>query len=487
MQVSEAMHKYGRALGTSVLPVFGGQPMGSQIRGLERGVDLIVATPGRALDHIRRGTLKLAGIADVVLDEADEMLDMGFAEEIEALLAETPKSRQTVLFSATLPPRIAAIAKRHLTDPTRIQIGRETLAKGELPRVRQTAFMVRRATKLAALARVLDIENPTSALVFCRTRNEVDELAETLTARGYRAEALHGGMSQEHRTRVIKKLKAGTSDLVIATDVAARGLDIENLSHVVNFDVPSAAEQYVHRIGRVGRAGREGVAITLVEPREHRMLRNFEHATKQKIEVAQVPSQADLRARRMELTRAAVREAIIEDAFDPFRAVVESLSEEFDVMNIAMAAVKLAHQAANADTGDNDDEMSPVETPRDNRDSGGPDRWVKNPRDGGKGGKFANAGPQSGHQRGPHGRPDGNMARLFINLGRQAGVRPQDLVGAIAGEAGIEGKAVGAIQIADRFSLVDVPEERADDVIDALRATKIRGRRVTVRRDASEG
>jgi ATP-dependent RNA helicase DeaD len=487
MQVSEAIHRYGRSLGTSVLPVFGGQSFDIQARGLTRGVDVIVATPGRALDHIRRGTLKLATIADVILDEADEMLDMGFAEDIEAILGGTPTGRQTVLFSATLPPRIAGMAKRHLTDPVRIEIGRETLKKGEVPKVRQTAYLVPRPNKLAALARILDIEQPTSALVFCRTRNEVDELAETLTARGYRAEALHGGMDQHQRTRVIKKLKAGAADLVIATDVAARGLDIDQLSHVFNFNMPSAPEAYVHRIGRVGRAGREGVAITLAEPREHRMLKSIEHATKQKIEIAQVPSQADLRARRMELTRAAVREALLEDQFDAFRAVVESLSDEFDVMNIALAAVKLAHQANNADTDEAEEEIPPVAI-------GGDDRADRKrgglPPHAPKGGKFRkDAAPRGGGGGGGGGgnnRSDGAMARLFIGAGRQAGIRPQDLVGAIAGEAGLVGREVGAIEIADHFSFVEVPESRADQVIAALRATQIRGKKVTVRRDRHE-
>ena len=477
MQVSEAVHRYGRPLGATVLPVYGGQPFGLQARGLQRGVDVVVATPGRALDHIRRETLDLESISAVVLDEADEMLDMGFAEDIEAILGGTPEGRQTVLFSATLPPRIAAIAKRHLTDPVRIQIGREKLAKGEVPKVRQTAYLVRRPNKLAALGRVLDIENPTSALVFCRTRNEVDELAETLTARGYRAEALHGGMDQHQRTRVIQKLRTGKADLVVATDVAARGLDIEQLSHVVNYNVPSAPEGYIHRIGRVGRAGREGVAITLAEPREHRMLRNIEHATKQKIEVAQVPSHADLRARRMELTRAAVRETLVEDQFDGFRAVVESLAEEYDVMDIALAAVKLAHQASGMDAGEESDEEIPPVEAHDGRDRPG------------HGGKKGPGGPKAGKFRkdaGAREGPAGKMARLFIGAGRHFGIRPQDLVGAIAGEAGISGREVGAIEIADRFSVVEVPEGRAAQVIDALRAALIKGRKVTVRRDRND-
>jgi ATP-dependent RNA helicase DeaD len=475
MQVSEAIHRYGRPLGANVLPVYGGQPLGLQLRGLKRGVDVVVGTPGRILDHIRRGTLDLKHLSTVVLDEADEMLDMGFAEDIEAILGGTPEGRQTVLFSATLPARIAAIAKRHLTDPVRIQLGREPLAKGEVPRVRQTAYLVSRPNKLAALGRVLDIENPVATLVFCRTRNEVDELAETLTARGHRAEALHGGMDQTQRTRVIKKLKTGAADLVVATDVAARGLDIEQLSHVVNFNVPSAPEAYVHRIGRVGRAGREGVAITLAEPREHRMLRNIEHATKQKFEMAQVPSHADLRARRMELTRAAVRETLLEDQFDGFRAVVESLADEYDVMDIALAAVKLAHQASGMEAGEAEEDIPPVAASRDDRG-----------RPGGAGGRHGGTRDKARKDQGAPGGRARDMVRLFIGLGRHAGIRPQDLVGAIAGEAKIDGGEVGGIEIADRFSIVEVPEGRAELVIKALRASDIRGRRVTVRRDRHE-
>ncbi len=255
MQVAEAVHRYGRLLNASVLPIYGGQAYGPQLRALERGADVVVATPGRALDLIRSQKLKLGGVAVVVLDEADEMLDMGFAEDIEAILAETPKERQTVLFSATLPPRIAAITKRHLTTPAQIRIAAEPAVAGTVALVRQTAYIVPRGHKLATLGRVLDIESPTSAIVFCRRRNEVDELAENLNSRGYRAETLHGGMSQDQRSRVMKKFRGEASDLLIATDVAARGLDIEHLSHVINFDVPAEPESYVHRIGRVGRAG----------------------------------------------------------------------------------------------------------------------------------------------------------------------------------------------------------------------------------------
>src|SRR5690242_12649237 len=319
MQVAEAVHRYGKSMGVRALPIYGGAAMETQLRNLKHGVDVVVATPGRALDHIRRKTLRLDSVKTVVLDEADEMLDMGFAEDLEAILEATPAERQTALFSATLPPRIAEIANRHLKDPVRVRIDREVVAAGAAPRVRQVAYIVGRAHTMATLGRVLDVENPTSAIVFCRTRTEVDALTETLNARGYRAEALHGGLSQEQRDRVMKKFRANTSDLLIATDVAARGLDVQHVSHVVNYEVPSSAEAYVHRIGRTGRAGREGVAITLIEPREHRLLRNIEYQTKQKIEIAAVPTVADLRARRLELTRASLRETILAGGLDRYR------------------------------------------------------------------------------------------------------------------------------------------------------------------------
>jgi ATP-dependent RNA helicase DeaD len=281
MQVSEAIHRYARGTGLSVVPLYGGASMQQQIRALDRGVDIVVATPGRALDHIRRKTLKLDAVRILVLDEADEMLDMGFAEDIETILEETPDTRQTTLFAATMPARILKIAERHLKKPQRVTIAREKTAAGKMPRVRQVAYIVRRDQKPAALDRILDMENPASAIVFCRTRIEVDTLTDTLNAHGYRAEALHGGMEQRQRDAVMNRVRSSKTDLLIATDVAARGLDIEQLSHVVNYDVPTSPEGYVHRIGRTGRAGREGTAITLAEPREHRLLRSIEAFTKQ--------------------------------------------------------------------------------------------------------------------------------------------------------------------------------------------------------------
>jgi ATP-dependent RNA helicase DeaD len=452
VQVSEAMHKYGRGLGARVLPIYGGQPIVRQLRALSHGVDVVVATPGRALDHIGRGTLKLDTLRIVVLDEADEMLDMGFAEDIEAILDATPPERQAVLFSATMPPRIEQMVRRHLRDPVRIQIERAPAGAGEAPLVRQSAYVVARAHKPAALGRILDVEAPAAALVFCRTRAEVDQLTETLNGRGYRAEPLHGGMSQEQRDRVMARLRSETADLIVATDVAARGLDIEQLTHVINYDVPSAPDAYVHRIGRVGRAGREGVAITLAEPREHRMLKTIERATGQKIAIERVPTVADLRARRLELTRAALEETLLDGDLERYRVVTEALADEFDVVEVALAAVKLAHEAI-AGSSTEDDEDIPEIAAR-------PDR-----------------------QQRPHGRSQERVARLFVGAGRSARMRPTDLVGAITGETRLSGREIGAIEIADRFSLVEVPESAIDEVIAALRRGTIKGRKPTIRRD----
>jgi ATP-dependent RNA helicase DeaD len=258
MQLSEAFHKYARGTGIQVVPLYGGASMEQQIRSLSRGADIAVATPGRALDHLRRKTLKLDEIQVLVLDEADEMLDMGFVEDLEAILEATSKTKQAALFSATMPTRILSIAKRHLKSPVRVTIAGEKTAAGKMPRVRQVAYVVRREQKAAALDRILDMENATSAIVFCRTRIEVDSITETLNAHGYRAEGLHGGMQQRQRDGVMGRLRSAKTDLLIATDVAARGLDVTHLSHVINYDLPAEAESYVHRIGRTGRAAVKG-------------------------------------------------------------------------------------------------------------------------------------------------------------------------------------------------------------------------------------
>ena len=470
VQVCEAMRGYGHDMGVRVLPVYGGEPIGRQLGPLKRGVDIVVATPGRALDHINRGTLKLSGLEVLVLDEADEMLDMGFAEEIEAILASTPGERQTALFSATMPPRIDGMVRRHLRDPVRVELGRRASASADGLLVRQTAYLVPRGHKAAALGRVLDLERPTATIVFCRTRDEVDQLTESLNSRGYRAEALHGGMDQQHRDRVMGRLRSRTIDLLVATDVAARGLDIDQLTHVVNYDVPSGPESYVHRIGRVGRAGREGTAITLVEPREHGMLKTIERVAKQPITIEKLPTVAGLRAMRLELMRTALRESLLQDGgLNAFRTVVGPLGAEFDIFDVALAAVKLAFEASA--TPCEEEEIPAVEMPStgDRRDG-----RKASPRD---------QRQATGHDQRRDRRATAATTRLFVGTGRSAGVRPQDLVGAITGKSYLSGKDIGAIEIADRFSLVEVPESAADDVVAALRRAGIKGRSATVRRE----
>jgi ATP-dependent RNA helicase DeaD len=460
VQVSQAVHRYGKGVGVEVLPIYGGQSFQQQLKVLKRGVDVVVATPGRALDHIRRGTLKLTSLKVLILDEADEMLDMGFAEDLEAILAEVPAQRQTLLFSATLGPRIATIASKHLQDPVEVRMEGAPETDDDVPLISQTAYLVRKPHKLAALGRVLDLEGPDAALVFCRTRNDVDELTEALNGRGYRAEAMHGGMSQEERDRVMKKLRGGKVDLLVATDVAARGLDIPHLTHVVNYDLPPSPKQYVHRIGRVGRAGREGVAITLAEPREHGQLKDIERITKQKIAVASIPTVADLQTRRLELTRASVRESILEGGTDRFRVVVEALSDEFDLFDIALGAVKMGHEAT-VTGSEGDEEEIPVERP-----------FREKTRGEVRPAKTGKARPRVG--LGTH---------LFIGAGRLAGIRPKDIVGAITGEAGVPSHEIGSIQISERFTLVEVSNAVSDQVLRALKAGTIRGKTVTVRVD----
>ncbi len=462
MQVSEAIHKYARGSGLDVVPVYGGASMHQQIRALDRGAAVVVATPGRALDLVRRQSLDLSALEILVLDEADEMLDMGFAEDLEALLEATPRSRQTALFAATMPRRILSIAAEHLQTPVRVTIAVEKAVAGKLPQIRQVAYLTTRAQKAAALQRVLDIEDPSSVLVFCRTRLEVDTLVETLSAHGYRAEALHGGMQQRQRDAAMQRFRSGKADLVIATDVAARGIDIDHLSHVVNYDMPSTPEVYVHRIGRTGRAGRTGTAILLVEPREHRLLRALEHATKRKIEVAQLPTVADLRAKRLELVRASIRERLLAGDLDDVRVVVESLAEEFDLIDVAAAAVKVVQAAEGTD------DAQELDVPRVPEPSAARSR------------KGAPAGAGRRNARG-----GGAVVRLFVSAGRKSGVRPGDLVGAIVNEAGVKARDLGTIEIADRFSLVEVPAEAADAIVAAMRRTTVRGEKVKVRRDRS--
>jgi ATP-dependent RNA helicase DeaD len=451
VQVAEAFHSYGKYQRISILPVYGGQPIERQLRVLDRGVQIVVGTPGRLLDHIRRGTLKLDRVCTVVLDEADEMLDMGFIEDIEAILQETPADRQTALFSATMPGPIAELARRYMREPQRITVQAEQMT---VPQIRQIYYEVGGRDKFEILARILDFEAPTSAIIFCRTKSEVDSLGERLTARAFPAETLHGDLSQVQRDRVMSRFRSGQAELLVATDVAARGLDVEHVSHVINYDIPLDPEIYVHRIGRTGRAGRTGTAITLVTPRERRLLRIIERTTSAQIQRMRLPTISDVIARRRESFKETLRETIAQGGLEQYVIMAEDLGEEYSPTDLAAAAFKLLMgepQNLNEDKLA-EEEMEEIEDERDGRRRRRRDRSF---------------GPERG------------MMRLYIDVGRDDGVRPADIVGAIANEAGIPGRAIGAIELFERFSFVEVPNNHTDRVMRALKRTTIRGRKIS--------
>ena len=452
-QVARAVLQYGKPLGVRVLPVYGGSPMGTQLRALSRGVDVVVATPGRALDHLNRGSLRLDSVRTAVLDEADEMLDMGFQEDIEALLEACPVGCQKALFSATLPGRLRRIADSVLNEPVRVELRPKESDSSSRPDVVQIAHVLRRSDKGAALARILDLEEPDAMLVFCRTRIAVDELVESLVARGLRAEPLHGGMSQGQRERVMARLRSRSADLLVCTDVAARGIDIPHLSHVVNFELPNSPEAYTHRIGRTGRAGRKGRAITFVSRRERGSLRRIEKYARVEIPVVPLPTLDELRDAHLHRLKVRVAEVAGLGDLGDFRRVVASLVEEtgLDPVDVAAAALRALH-----------DEVSPDES---DLEVGPPVQHDRSQR-----GRDQRRG--MGH---PQGIP---WAQIQINIGRRDGVRPGDLVGAIANEAGLSSRDIGSIDIIDRSCFVEIRADAVGHVLEVLPRVTIRGRAV---------
>jgi ATP-dependent RNA helicase DeaD len=512
MQVSEAVARYGQKLRVSVTAIYGGAEMGPQLRALKKGVDVVVATPGRALDHIRKKSLKLGKVQTVVLDEADEMLDLGFAEDLELILKELPAQRQTALFSATLAKHIATIAEKHLKSPVRVTLAQTAQTKESLPKIEQRAYIVQPAMRTQTLLRLLDVEAPKTALVFCRTRIDVETLTEALLGHGLHAAALHGGMSQEERESVLRRFKSGKLSLLVATDVAARGLHVEDLSHVINYELPTSPEVYVHRIGRTGRAGKEGLALTLLTPRESKLLMNVERLTRQKIQRAQVPSAEQVRARHLADTRAKLEATLADEAADPLvAALVEALVATRTPLEVARAAVAALHLQLHPPDGLEGQEI-PTERERTFQK---PERHERRPHSDRpprpahperaqrvEGSAFRGAdtstrasGPRSVRTASRPESAPGRTApkgprvglvdplRLFISLGSNIGVRPQDLVGAIANEAGIPVRDIGAIHIDERHSTVEVARHQADKVIEALTKTTIRGRPAKVSKD----
>ncbi len=441
IQISEALHALGKYREVVTLPIYGGQPYERQFRALARGVQIVVGTPGRLLDHLRRGTLELSGVRTVVLDEADEMLDMGFIEDIEEILAGLPRERQSALFSATIPRRVARLAERYLRDPVWVSVGAR---EGVAPSVRQVYYDVPASAKPDALARILDHEQPESAIVFVRTKREADSVAEQLNGQGYIAQAIHGDLNQAQRERALKRFREGHTQLLVATDVAARGLDIPDVSHVINYDLPDDADSYVHRIGRTGRAGRSGEALTLVTPRERRQLRPIEQAVRRRLQRLRVPTQLDIAARRRAAFRDEMLEVLEGGELDPYLALVEDLVDSRDPTEVAAAAFKMAIEAREPSRpGRARTEVAAGEEVSTTRDRGG---------------------------------AEPGMVQVFLRVGHRDGVRPADLVGAIANEARVSGDSIGSVDIYDTFSFVEVPEESADPVIAALNRTTIRGR-----------
>ncbi len=446
IQVAESCQSYARHLpGFHVAPIYGGQAMGLQLKQLSRGVHVVIGTPGRVMDHIERGSLDLANLSTLVLDEGDEMLRMGFIDDVEWILQHVPETRQTALFSATMPEAIRRVAQRYLNDPEEIQIKSKTTT---VTTIRQRYWQVSGLHKLDALTRILEVEDDLdAAIIFVRTKTATVELAEKLEARGYGAAALNGDMSQVLRERTIEQLKKGGIDIVVATDVAARGIDVPRISHVINYDIPNDTEAYVHRIGRTGRAGRQGSAILFIAPREARMLRAIEKATRQPIEPLVLPSKKAVADRRVAQFKEQIMHVIASEELDFFKTVVDDLSSEADTdaHEIAAALAFLVQQE------------------RPLRAEGLVDPKAAEPR------------TRSHHRDNDASSYDGQALRRYrIEVGRKHGVVPGDIVGALANEAGIGNRAIGRIQLGDDHSMIELPGNLSAETLNALKFIRVR-------------
>jgi len=440
LQVAEAMQTYARHLkGFQVLPVYGGQNMGQQLRQLQRGVQAIVGTPGRIQDHLRRGTLKLDKLSCVVIDEADEMLKMGFIEEVEQILGHAPEEHQTALFSATMPKEVLNVARKHLHNPLEIRIKSKT---STVESISQRFWQVKGLHKLDALTRILEAEEIDGMLIFVRTKVATVDLAEKLESRGFSSAALNGDMTQMLREKTVERLKDGSLDIVVATDVAARGLDVKRISHVVNYDIPYDTESYIHRIGRTGRAGREGKAILFVAPREKRMLAAIERATRQPIKAMALPSRKDITNHRINQFKEQISTAMESEEMEFFEDLIDQYQSEYDVGHRRIAAT-LAY-LLQKDRPLNPEEQI-VEEIRETR----PER---------------NTAPRRERKT-----SDDQMQTFRIEVGRTHGVEPGNIVGAISNEGKMDSKDIGRIRLFDQFSLVDLPKNLSEDVLHKLK------------------
>ena len=460
LQVCEAFQKYAARLpGVHVLPVYGGQGYGVQLSALARGVHIVVGTPGRIMDHLEKGTLDLTRLRFLVLDEADEMLNMGFAEDVETILADTPTDKQVALFSATMPPQIRSLSKKYLTDPVEFLVkGKTTTA----PNVRHRHLVVSFPQKVDALTRILEVENFDGMIVFVRTKGDTETLAEKLRARGFSAAAINGDVAQVQRERTIGQLKSGKLDILVATDVAARGLDVERITHVVNFDIPLDTESYVHRVGRTGRAGRSGDAISFVTPRERRLLSAIERATRQTLSPMELPSVEDINATRLSRFDDAITEALASERLDFFRQVVSHYVNEYDVPEVDVAAALALNLQ-----GEEPMLLDPAAEPR---------RWEPPRRDesAGDGDRRDRDRPRR-EERQPR-RSGGDLVTYRIAVGKRHKVAPRQIVGALANEGGLRRQDFGHIDIRLDHSLVELPAELPPGAWEALRSTRISGK-----------
>lgn len=485
IQVAEAFQVYASfSKKIRVLPVYGGQSYDNQIRQLKRGVQVVVGTPGRIIDHIKRKTLKLDRLRFLVLDEADEMLRMGFIDDVELILSHAPEKRQTALFSATMPAVIKKISKNYLNNPQHIKIESKVSTAST---IRQRYVQVAGHHKLEALTRILEVEEFDGVIVFVRTKTATVELADKLAARGYDVEALNGDIAQSARERTVERLKRGKIDILVATDVVARGLDVERVSHVVNFDVPHDTESYVHRIGRTGRAGREGDAILFISHREKRMLFSIEKATKQTITPMDIPSISQLNESRLGRFKKNVLEAITDDSIESYMTVVESIVNESEaspeVVMAALAKVAQGDEPLLLSEKDRPDvHAKPSFKDRSERSDRGSrsDRGRNGPRDGGRDG-----GRERKPSR-PRGNPDSGMKRFRIEVGYVHGAKPGNIVGAIANEGDMSSKNIGAIDIHENYTLVDLPDSMPPKVKDILQKTRVAGQRLNIREWSDE-
>ncbi len=466
LQVAEACQRYASALsGFHVLPIYGGSDYGGQIRQLKRGVHLVVGTPGRIMDHMRKGTLRLDALQALVLDEADEMLRMGFIDDVEWILEQTPPQRQIALFSATLPSQIQRIAQRHLNEPKSISIEAAT-ATAET--IRQRYWLVSGMHKLDALTRILEVEPFEGLLLFVRTKTATTELATRLSARGWTAAALNGDMPQQQREQMVDQLRSGALDILVATDVAARGLDVERISHVVNYDIPYDTEAYIHRIGRTGRAGRAGEAILFVAPRERRMLAAIERATRQRIEPLTLPSTETVNNKRIADFKQRITDTLAAGELAFMQGLIEQYQEEHDV-----PAVEIAAALAKISIGDQP--LLLTAPKRQERSQERPERG-RGPR------RDEDDQYRPRQQRRPPSQPDQGMERFRIAVGHRNGVKPGNIVGAIANEAGLDAQHIGRIDIHDEFSLVDLPTGMPRELLQDLRKVRVCGRPLAIAR-----